>query len=313
MKWNEIQLTTSHEASEAGANIFFDIGAQGVVIEDPYVVHRYVQEDKWDCFDSALNLILEDVVVIKGYLPVDENFSKRMDLFAQKLRLLQECFHDCQADVVTSEIAEENWASSWKQYYKTTRIGKRIVIKPEWEKYDPFPEEIVIEMDPGTAFGTGTHATTIMCLQLLEKFLQPGQIVFDVGCGSGILSVASVKLGADFVFARDIDLAAIKAANHNSKINNVEAKIEVETGYFLNSVQGKAHLIACNIVSDSIIEFSPQAFEKLLPEGNFIVSGIIADRADEVTEKLMSDGFSVLETLTQGEWVAIAAEKRKEK
>ncbi|HHX95597.1 MAG TPA: 50S ribosomal protein L11 methyltransferase [Clostridia bacterium] len=309
MEWKEISLTTSHEASEAGANIFFEIGAQGVVIEDPYVLDRYMQEDAWDCFDISLCSISEDVVIIKGYLPADSSFPGRLSSFNEKVNSLQEFFPDSPLEVAVCEVADENWASSWKQYYKTTKIGRRVVVKPEWEEYSPSQGEIIIEMNPGSAFGTGTHATTIMCVRLLEKYLGTGQIVFDVGCGSGILSIAAAKLGASFILARDIDTAAVSAAWHNAGINGITGCFEAEAGNFLDGVPGKAHLIVANIVSGAIIEFSPQAFEKLLPEGILIVSGIISERAKEVQEKMESTGFSLLETVTRGEWVAIAAKK----
>ena len=309
MKWKEIVLTTSHEASEAGANIFFEIGAQGVVIEDPFLVGRYVQEDLWDYHDIPLEEISEDVVVIKGYLPADGDLQDRMEVFTRKIKYLQECFDDCRGEISTCEVDEEDWASSWKKYYKTSKIGSRVVVKPEWEEYIPNSGEIVVEMDPGSAFGTGTHASTIMCIRLLEDYLKPGQIVFDVGCGSGILSVAAVKLGAYFVYARDIDPAAVIAARKNGALNGITSGFEVEGGRFLDSFYGKAHLILANIVSDAIIEFSPQAYERLLPGGIFIVSGIISARMSEVREKLEADGFVLLKTEVQDDWVAMAAGK----
>ena len=309
MEWKEITLTTSHEALDAGANLFFEVGAQGVVIEDPYVLDRYIREDLWDYYDLPLALIAEDCVVIKGYLPADESFGGRIDSFEEKLKWLQQCFPDCPADFSTKEINDEDWASSWKQFYKTSKIGSRVVVKPEWEEYTPAEGEIVIEMDPGAAFGTGTHGTTIMCVQLLEKYLVPGQMVFDVGCGSGILSVVAAKLGASFVFARDIDPAAVHATRKNADLNRVTPLVEAEAGNYLNEVPGKAHLIVCNIVSDAIIEFSPQAFERLLPGGRFIISGIIADRSEEVKERILASGFSVLEIAARDELVAMAAQK----
>jgi ribosomal protein L11 methyltransferase len=309
MKWNEVSLTISRDAAEAAANVFFEIGAQGVVIEDPHDIDRYIREDRWDCYDIPLDCLSGDGVIVKGYLPADDSFAESMEGFRKQVVWLQKCFPACDAEVCIREMAEEDWATSWKQYYKTTKIGRRVIVQPEWEEYNPEPGEIVVKMDPGSAFGTGTHATTIMCVRLLEKYLVPGQMVFDVGCGSGILSAVAVKLGANFVFARDIDPAAIHAARNNAELNCITDSIEVESGYYLNGVQGKANLIVSNIVSDAIIEFSAQAFSKLLPGGRFISSGIIAERMEEVEEELKAAGFSILETITKGEWVAIAAQK----
>jgi len=309
MIWNEVSLTISRDAAEAAANIFFEIGAQGVVIEDPHDIERYIKENRWDYYDIPTDCLEGDGVIVKGYLPADESFEEAMKEFNQSVAWLRECFPTCQADICIRKMAEEDWASSWKQYYKTSKIGERVIVQPEWEEYLPAPGEVVVKIDPGSAFGTGTHATTIMCVQLLEKYLTPGQIVFDVGCGSGILSIAAAKLGAGFVFARDIDPAAIHATRKNAKVNGIMDSFEAEIGSYLTGVPGKADLIVCNIVSGAIIEFSPQAFSKLLPGGIFIASGIIADRTEEVERELKAAGFSLLETLVRGEWVAMAARK----
>lgn len=309
MKWNEVSLTISRDAAEAAANIFFEVGAQGVIIEDPHDIARYIKEDRWDCYEFSSDCLSGDSVIVKGYLPADERFSEVMGEFIRQVDWLDECFPACRADICVREMAQEDWASSWKKYYKTAKISNRVVVQPEWEEYLSSPGEIVIKMDPGSAFGTGTHATTIMCVQLLEKYLLPGKIVFDVGCGSGILSVAALKLGAYFVFASDIDPGAIHAALHNARLNDITKDFEVETGNYLTGVPGKADLIVSNIVSDAIIEFSPQAFSKLLPGGIFIASGIIVKRVEEVKKKLEAVGFLLLETVVRGDWVAIAAAK----
>lgn len=309
MKWKEVSLKISPEAVDAGANIFFELGAQGVVIEDPNDVDRYIKEEKWDYYEFPSDLPADDCVVIKGYLPADAGFEEVLEDFNHNVAWLGECFTLCSGEISVKEIEEEDWASSWKQYYKTTKIGQRVVVQPKWESYTPKAGELVVKIDPGSAFGTGTHATTVMCVQLLEKYLTPGSFVFDVGCGSGILSVVALKLGAEFVLARDIDPAAIRATRSNGELNGVNSILEAEAGYYLNDVPGKANLVVCNIVSDAIIEFAPQVYYKLLPGGKFIVSGIVLERAHEVKNRLEEVGFNLLETLEQGDWVAITAEK----
>jgi len=307
MKWQEVVLTTTNEAAEAAANIFFEVGVQGVVIEDSNGNNRYLEEG--DCRGVSRKAFPRDMVVIKGYLPVDNRLEQRMQLFYEKVAVLEKYFSGYSADITTDEIAEEDWSSSWKKYYKTKKIGERIVIKPRWEDYNAAPGEIVLDIDPGTAFGTGAHPTTIMCLEMLEKYLQKGQVVFDVGCGSGILSVAAAKLGACSVYARDIDPVAVKVARANSVYNGVENRVEVEVGNFLDGVRGRAHIIVANIVADSIIEFSPQAYEKLLPNGVFITSGIINKKSGEVIGELKESGFQILETYTENGWVTVVAHK----
>ncbi len=309
MKWKEVSLKTSPEATDAGANIYFELGAQGVVIEDPNDVERYIREEKWDYYELPLDLPTDDCVVIKGYLPADDGFEENLKELNRKVTWLKECFSLCSGEVTVKEINDEEWGSSWKKYYKTTKISNRVVVQPEWETYTPNPGELVVKIDPGSAFGTGTHATTVMSVELLEKYLKPGSFVFDVGCGSGILSIVAVLLGAEFVFARDIDPAAIIATDSNGRLNGISSCLESEEGSYLDNVSGKAHLIVCNIVSDAIIEFAPQAYAKLLPGGKFIVSGIVLKRTDEVQARLQEAGFTLLETQMRGEWVAIAAEK----
>jgi ribosomal protein L11 methyltransferase len=310
MKWQEVVLTTTNEAAEAAANIFFDVGFKGVVIEDPNIISRYIEEDKWDCYDIPRDVLSRDMVVIKGYLPVDNQLSKRMKCFRDKVAGLEKYFEDYSADISIEEIMEEDWSSSWKRYYKATKIGKRLVIKPQWEDYQTEPGEIVIDINPGTAFGTGTHPTTIMCLKFLEKYLKQGQVVFDVGCGSGILSIAAVKLGAKYVYARDIDSVAVKVTRRNSILNGVEDQIVVEAGNFLNEVYTRAHLILSNLIADSIVEFTPQAYEKLFDGGILIASGIINNRAEEVIREMRCSGFTILETCIEGDWVTVIAERK---
>jgi len=314
MKWQEIKLTTSKEAAEAAANIFFEIGVQGVVIEDEDSFNHCGTsgalcggED--DHFETQNLLIPNDFVVIKGYLPVDENLGERMKIFYNKVEALKDYFSSCIKDLEMEEIDEEDWSSSWKKFFKTHKVGEKIVVKPRWEDYRAENGEVVVEVDPGAAFGTGTHPTTTACLEMIEKYLKKGQIVFDVGCGSGILSIAAAKLGAYFVYARDIDPIAVKTARKNFTYNNVQDLVEAEEGNYLEGIKGRAHLIAANIIADSIIEFSSQAYERLLLGGIFISSGIINKKSGEVKRRLEQCGFKIIETRTSGEWVTIAAEK----
>ncbi|HBT20314.1 MAG TPA: 50S ribosomal protein L11 methyltransferase [Peptococcaceae bacterium] len=316
MKWQEIKLTTSKEAAEAAANIFFEIGVQGVVIEDEDSFSSYNGSGTLCGGDDQLEpqnlLIPSDFVVIKGYLPVDEHLGKRMNVFYEKIKGLKTYFPDCYRDLEMEEIDEEDWSSSWKKFFKTQKIGKKIVIKPRWEDYEAEKGEIVVEVDPGTAFGTGTHPTTIACLEMIEKYLRKGQIVFDVGCGSGILSIAAAKLGAYFVYARDVDPVAVKVARKNFAYNKVQDLVEAKEGNYLDGIKGRAHMVVANIIADSIIEFSPQAYEKLLFGGIFISSGIINRKSEEVRRRIEQSGFEIMEVRISGEWATIAARKPKD-
>ncbi|NLJ99735.1 MAG: 50S ribosomal protein L11 methyltransferase [Clostridia bacterium] len=314
MKWQEVILTIKNEAVDAASNIFFDVGFKGVVIEDPKAVCRYIDEDQWDCHDISPREILDrDMVIIKGYLPKGYESEKSLDIFYKKISQLENYFEDYEADISVGEIKEEDWASSWKKYYKTIKIGKGLVIRPKWEDYAAKSWETVITMDPGAAFGTGTHPTTSLCLRLLEKYLRKGQVVFDVGCGSGILSIASIKLGAKSVFARDIDPMAVKVARRNCLLNGVDNEIKVEAGNFLNEVNERAHLILANLTTDAIVEFTPQAYQKLYGEGILIASGIAAEKAEKAKEEIAATGFELIEQRLEGGWTALAARKKTTK
>jgi ribosomal protein L11 methyltransferase len=208
------------------------------------------------------------------------------------------------------DVFEEDWANAWKQYYKPIKIGNKIVIKPTWEDYKAEPGDLVIEMDPGMAFGTGTHETTMMCIKFLEKYVKPDSVVFDVGSGSGILGISAAKLGAKHVECVDIDKVACKVAKENAEHNNVVGKLEVKCGSLLEVISEKADVIVANIIADIIIGFTPDVWKALNPKGIFISSGIIRDRRDEVLDKISSSGFEVIEVMEMGEWCAIAAGRK---
>lgn len=310
MKWQEVALTTSADAAEAAANVFFEVGVNGVVIEDSGYPGFFSDGNQPENCNEPDSIVPGDTVVIKGYMAVDDCLQEKMQLFHSKISGLGSFFEGYSAEIDTEEVAEEDWASSWKKFFKTTRVGERTIVKPAWEEYTPMPEEIVVEIDPGSAFGTGTHATTTTCLKVLERYVEPGQIVFDVGCGSGILSIASVKLGAFCAYARDIDPVAVQAAKRNGAANGFNESLEVEAGNFLDGVKGRAHCIVANIVSESIIEFCPQAFSRLIPGGKFIASGIIEKRKIEVMSEIEKSGFEIIEEVKESGWVTVVAQRK---
>ena len=211
----------------------------------------------------------------------------------------------------TSEVDDEDWATAWKKYYHPVKISGRFTIVPTWEEYEPVEsDELIIELDPGMAFGTGTHPTTVMCVQALEKYVQPGNTVVDVGTGSGVLSIGAALLGASKVHALDLDYVAVRAAKENIELNKVESIVEVTHGNLLESIQIQPDVIVANILADVIISFSQDA-HTLLPEGGlFIASGIIGQKRDLVKEDLVSKGFEIIESVLMEDWVAIVARKK---
>lgn len=307
MKWAEISIQTSHEATEAVANIFHDLGASGVVIEDPELVNAYRRSGSWDYCDIPEELETE-VVTIKAYLPVDDQLDDKLRIFEERVNRLHEHNLDKGRGCINCrEVQEEDWASSWKEYFHPVRVSEHIVIKPSWEEYLPVEGDIVIELDPGMAFGTGTHHTTSMCIRCLEDTIKTGNTVFDVGTGSGILAVSAAKLGATQVHAIDLDPVAVRVAKENIAFNNVEAVVGVTQGDLLTGVEGKADVIVANIIADIIIKMLPDVRMRLVDNGTFIASGIIAERLSDVTEALIENGFVVDKAIEEGGWVAIVA------
>lgn len=306
--WIEIMVITTSEAVEPVSAIFYECGAAGVAIEDPAdVINSNTLPHDWDYIDEKLLPQDTGEVKVKGYFPGNSSIDDVIDSIKISVSKLDEFGIDKgKGEVITREVNEQDWANSWKKYYKPFKIGYNIVIKPSWEDYDAKPEDIVLELDPGMAFGTGTHETTRMCIELLEKYFKEGSVVFDIGCGSGILSIASSKLGASKVIGVDIDEVAVRASIENMAVSNVH-NVEIKHGNLFDVIEGKADIIVANIIADVIIKISKTTTEFLKPSGVFITSGIIRDRADDVKKALCNNGFDIIEVREMGEWVAIAS------
>lgn len=310
MKWCEISIQTSHEALELIAEIFRDLGASGVVIEDPELVNDYITSGKWDYTDIPIAKETE-VVVEKAYLPVNGELEGRIQTLQQEIKALESRgVNTAPAVLTTAELQDEDWSDTWKQYFHTEKPGERVVIKPTWEEYAPQGDEVVIELDPGAAFGTGTHATTSMCIRQLEKLVKPGMTVFDVGTGSGILSIISAKLGATNIQAVDYDDSVLKIVEENLKQNNVQGIISVAQSDLMQNVHGKAELVIANIIADIIIRLFDQLDEHLEQGGTLLTSGIIEDRIEDVLAAAEAHGYSVVEWLENKGWACITFKRK---
>lgn len=310
MKYIELQVITTSEASDAVSEVLYDEGASGVLIEDPNDFKMLNRDEKrWDYVDEELVKLLGEDTRVKGYF-LSEDFSEdKLRSIELRIGRLDEYGLDRGKGIVTTrEVNDEDWATAWKKYYKPAKIGERVVIKPTWEEYEARAGEVIVELDPGMAFGTGTHETTMMCVKLLEKYVGKGCTVFDVGCGSGILGITAARLDAGRVVCVDIDEVSCKVSRENAELNKVTDKLDIRCGNLLDVVADKADVIVANIIADIIISFSEDAMDFLKESGVFISSGIIRDRRDDVLIKLRKQGFKVLEVLEMGEWCAIAAE-----
>lgn len=310
MKWCEISIQTSHEAVELIAEIFRDLGVSGVVIEDPELVNDYITSGKWDYTDIPIAKETE-VVVEKAYLPVNGELEGRIQTLQQEIKALESRgVNTAPAVLTTAELQDEDWSDTWKQYFHTEKPGERVVIKPTWEEYAPKDDEVVIELDPGAAFGTGTHATTSMCIRQLEKLVKPGMTVFDVGTGSGILSIISAKLGAKNIQAVDYDDSVLKIVEENLEQNNVQDIISVAQSDLMQNVHGKAELVIANIIADIIIRLFDQLDEHLEQGGTLLTSGIIEDRIEDVLAAAEAHGYGVVERMENKGWACITFKRK---
>jgi len=302
-KWLEITVFTPQEQLDSVAAIFNELGSGGVVIEDPaFILERAGLGDNETISPTLAPSGVEPAV--KAYFPCDGTLAGRLEAITRQLDELS-------LRRQTAEVSGENWATAWRAYYKPVRVGRRLVVKPSWEEYDAAPDDIVIEMDPGMAFGCGTHATTAMCMTLLEEHLRGGETVCDVGTGSGILAVTAALLGAERVMAVDIDEVAVRAARDNAARNGVSGRVTVLAGDLLDSLAGvKADVLVANIIADAIIRLAPDVSAALKPGGLFIASGIIRDRAGEVRRALQAAGLVPVAEKTDQEWVALVFSAR---
>ncbi|MFS8540542.1 MAG: 50S ribosomal protein L11 methyltransferase [Tissierellales bacterium] len=309
MKWIEVQIKTTTELEEIVCGIMYDLGVSGLAIEDPNDILAFQQsEENWDFIDPELINQDYEGVIIKAYFPESDDITDKIELVRENIERnpLIETGKSL-GQVTVSEINDMDWAENWKKYYKPVRIGDKIVIKPSWEDYEQKDGDIVIELDPGMAFGTGTHETTILCVEALEKYVKKDAIVYDVGCGSGILSIVAAKLGAKKVIGIDIDDLSVKTSKENVKINGVEEIVEIVKGNLLDNVSGKADIIVSNIIAEIIINMIPNLKDYLIHNGIFIASGIITEKLEKVKEALVNNGFSIVEEKTMNDWAVIIA------
>lgn len=306
MNWMEITVTVSSEGEEAVTELFYRIGSQGVVVESPEIIKEYIDSGIWDChtFDQ---LELTGRCMVKGYFPEDERLAGRLVSLREELLLLKTLFPDWSLDSGFILVKEEDWANEWKRYFKPVRVGKHFLIKPTWEEALPEKGDITIEIDPGMAFGTGTHPTTTLCLQAIEDTVREGLLVYDIGTGSGILAVAAAKLGAE-VQAGDIDTMAVRIARQNAEINEVKDNVKIEAGNLGEVFKGKADIVIANIIADVIIELLPQLPALLKNNGLFIASGIIDTRERDVREKMEEAGLKIAGRIEEAGWVLLKAQ-----
>ena len=303
MVWTEIKLKIPTARAEEAAGIANMVVPYGLYLEDySDLEQQAVEIAHIDLIDEELLQKNREEAIIHLYLPSNENARESLSFLKERFEAVHIPF---QAD--TDTVDPKDFENNWKKYFKSTEIGRRLCICPSWEQYNNKENRKVLKIDPGAAFGTGTHATTAMCLALLDQFITPNQTVLDIGCGSGILSIAAVLLGAERATGIDIDPVAVKVARENAALNGLSEKTEFLVGNLNEKITNRYSVVCANIVADVIMALAPDVPGLLAPGGRFLCSGIIDSRAEEVRAALLRAGLQITNTVTESNWVAFAA------
>ncbi|WP_151735911.1 50S ribosomal protein L11 methyltransferase [Paenibacillus tengchongensis] len=352
MLWHELTVHTTEEAQEMVSNLLYEAGAGGVSIEESGSLSKTRETRYGELYDEPLNDIPLGEAVIKGYYSQETDMEEVVREVTPRVEELRSFGIDPGKALISwRTVDEEDWAHAWKQYFKPLRVSERLTIKPTWEEYTPSsPEERIIELDPGMAFGTGTHPTTALCLRALEKHISGGEEVIDVGTGSGILAVGAVLLGSGPVLALDLDPVAVESARQNVALNGLEQAITVKESDLLSllggsgamdtdaaglwpsarqehrgdageAVQGAeveealgvslpVRIVVANILAEILVLFTDDVYRALQPGGVYISSGIYKDKEELVAHALTASGFEIMEVSREEDWVAFTAGKR---
>lgn len=304
MNWLEVSVNTHSESVEVVSSILIELGSKGVSIEDPQDYYQLTDEQLEWLKVQQKDLYETDTVIVKGYFQPSQ-WSKDSDvLLHEKLEEIK--VYGLQTgplSIQVKEVGEEDWANAWKQYYFPVRVTRFLTVVPSWVDYEKEQDdELLIELDPGLAFGTGTHPTTQLSLTALEQTIRGNESVLDVGTGSGVLSIASKLLGASKVTAFDIDEMATRVAKENIALNPTIGEIEVYENNLLVGVNQKSDLIVANILAEILLQMPEDAYRNLKDDGSLILSGIIESKANEVKEAYEKAGFTLVERMIMREW-----------
>ena len=306
MEWTDIQITVPQQYAETAEAIATMVSNGGIYIED----YRDLEQQAWeiahvDLIEQDLLDQPRDIVKVHMYLAPDENPAEILPLFKERLEA-----SGVEYKLETSGIEQEDWQNAWKKYYHAMDIGQRLAIVPGWETYDT--DRIVITMDPGMAFGTGTHETTSLCLETLDSMVKGGERVLDIGTGSGILAIAALKLGAAEAEGVDIDPMCVRTAGENAERNGVTEHFTVLVGDLSDKASGKYNIITANIVAAAILSLAPHVPVLMASGARFIASGIIDTRKDEVLAGLRAAGLEPVEIKEKRGWVCMICKNAAE-
>lgn len=306
MKYIEFTVYADNSAQlELIEAILMSEGIEDSVVSDPRDIHDLLAKKNsydWDYVDESVLELENERPSVTIYRDDTEEERRFLGGLSEKLK---ESLPDCTAEQKT--VCDDDWKDKWKEYFKPAKVTDRLVVKPTWEEYEKTDGELVIEIDPGMAFGTGTHETTSLCLELIEKYMKPGDDVLDVGCGSGILAIAAGLLGANNVLGIEIDPVAVEIGKSNVALNGLSENVKVVYGDLTKGVDFMADLVAANLMADIVKILSKDVAKHIKPGGIYISSGILAELAGDVGSVIEKCGFEIEEVRVKGEWCAIAA------
>lgn len=324
MDWIRVSIYTTSEGIEPVSGRLYQLGITGLEIEDEQDFKDFLENNKqyWDYVDEDLIKEKEGETKVKTYVSDDAQGHELLlsiKSTLQELKSLDESNEFGRLEIEVNNMTEEDWANNWRQYFHPIEIGERLLIKPEWEEIKEPTDRIVFNIEPGMSFGTGSHYTTQLCLEALEQYIKPNVKMLDLGCGSGILSIISLLLGAQKAVAVDIDPNAVDTAYQNAARNGVDKeKYTVLSGNVVTDADIQAEIskdryevVAANIVADVIIGLAPKAKEYMTEDGVFITSGIISDRIDDVKKALTENGFEIAEINQRSDWASIICRQVK--
>lgn len=325
MEWTEVKIYTTREGIEPVSAVLLEAGINGIQVEDDDELKEYLEESSmyWDYVDEELLNKEKEETRIKIYVSSNPYGNEILLNVKENINRLKSMEREINIDLgrlaieTVENLNDEEWLNKWKEFYKPFKIGEKILVKPVWEEIKETDGRIVFNINPGHVFGTGLHQTTQLCIENIEKYITKESVILDLGCGSGILSIISLLLGAKSAFAVDIDANAIKVAYENAEINGIgKDKYYVTSGNVVTDEelkkeigQEKYDIVLANIIADVICLISPVVPSQLKENGVFIASGIIKDRIDDVYNALKENGFEVLDTIIKDEWVCIVSKK----
>lgn len=319
MNYIQVEIKVKREGIEPVTTALMGIDINDIMVDDPADIDDLLKKEKgyeWDYIDDSVLELQNEEPKITVFMDSEEFGVEKVDEIKEAMENLKTLAAEGvfgegvdlgTLEVVYTEEDDSEWKDNWKEFFKPKKVGEKIVVKPTWYEYEKEEGDLVIEIDPGMAFGTGTHETTSLCLRLMEKYMKPGETVLDVGCGSGILAIAGALLDASDVLGVEIDPVAVEVAQENIELNHVDKVARAQYGDLTKGIDYKADLVVANLMADLVMMLSADVAKHMLPGGRYISSGILVEKRDLVAQTIVDCGFEIIEIMEDGMWCAIVA------